>query len=248
MDRVAGELTPSAAVTLTMSDEDVTVRKSGQRFDPTASKLYTGPELEAINATVAELSAVKKEADEKAAAEAAALATRKEAFMAEKTAAVEEGEEFDAEGADAEWAALLEEEAAAAAEAAAAEEEPPAEPEEGEEAAPAPPTPPSLEELEALLARLVRVHLTFSAHLRHFSLTVCSLLTHRSSVAMTPRRALRSAWETTKPRWCAHFSLTFRAVLAHFSHPLTHLLTHFLLTFCSGERRWHLQGHQQHQG
>ena len=158
VDRVAGELKPSAVVTLTMSDEDVTVRKSGQRLDPTEPKLYTGPELDAIKATVAELSAVKKEADENAATEAASLATRKAAFVAEKTATVEEGEEFDAEATEEEWTALLEEEAAAAAEAAkaaAAEEEAPAEPEEGEEGAEAPPAPLSLEELEALLARLV---------------------------------------------------------------------------------------------
>ena len=35
-----------------MSDEDVTASKSGQKFDPETSRLYTKPELDAINEQV----------------------------------------------------------------------------------------------------------------------------------------------------------------------------------------------------
>ena len=76
--------------------------------------------------------------------------------MEEKKAAVaDDGEEWDQEAADADFAAMIEEEEAAAAEAAEGGDEEPAE-EEGEEGeAAAKEEEPDLAALEALLARLV---------------------------------------------------------------------------------------------
>ena len=42
----------SESCTVRSSDEDVTASKSGQKFDPETSRLYTKPELDAINEQV----------------------------------------------------------------------------------------------------------------------------------------------------------------------------------------------------
>jgi hypothetical protein len=117
---------PLTVLTLTLSEADVAVRRGGQRLDPMQGKLYTRPELDVLEATLARLTA-QAEAEAKAAEEAAAAAAaRKAAWMDAKAE-----EAWDLEAAEAAYEEYLEEEAAkkeaeaeaaaAAAEAAAAE-------------------------------------------------------------------------------------------------------------------------------
>ena len=75
------DMKPTVVLTMSMSNEDVSVRKSEQRFDPAEEKLYEKPELDEIKALVAELAAAKAAADTEAAAKAAALEARKATFM-----------------------------------------------------------------------------------------------------------------------------------------------------------------------